>query len=62
MKLKELNSFEYLNRKELQFVVGGMLTVVESQCWKDSSSRDSKKNDTGADCSKKLDLGILVPY
>lgn len=52
MKLTKLDSFESLNSQELQYIVGGAFAAVESECWEDSTSRDSYKKDTGG-CSKK---------
>jgi len=53
MKLKELDSFESLNKQELQFIIGGNVSI-NSDCWEDSTSRDSYKKDTGG-CSHKKD-------
>jgi hypothetical protein len=53
MKLQKLDSFESLNSQELQYVVGGTYTM-DSACWEDSTSQDSKKYDKGG-CSKKHD-------
>lgn len=53
MKLKELDSFESLNSQELLFVIGGTI-AADSECWEDSTSRDSYKKDTGG-CSKRRD-------
>ncbi len=61
MKLQQLDSFESLNNQELQFVVGGALAAVESECWEDSTSKDSYKKDTGG-CSKRRDKPALAAY
>mgnify|MGYP006076806769 CR=1 FL=1 len=61
MKLQQLDSFESLNNQELQFVVGGALATVESECWEDSTSKDSYKKDTGG-CSKRRDKPALAAY
>ena len=55
MKLRSLDSFESLNNKQQQFIMGGiLLPISENACWEDSSSRDSYKRDTGG-CSKRAD-------
>jgi hypothetical protein len=59
MKLKTLDSFESLNSQELQFIVGGTLAYQESECWEDSTSRDSYKKDTGG-CSKRRDTDAFA--
>ncbi|WP_408045656.1 hypothetical protein [Tenacibaculum litopenaei] len=59
MKLTKLDSFESLNSQELQYIVGGAFAAVESECWEDSTSRDSYKKDTGG-CSKKRDKEALA--
>ncbi len=61
MKLKVLSSLEPLNSQELQFVVGGALATVESECWEDSTSKDSYKKDTGG-CSKRRDKPAIAAY
>lgn len=53
MKLTSLDSFESLNSQEIQCIIGGTV-AVSSECWSDSTSRDSYKKDTGG-CSKRRD-------
>lgn len=60
MKLKTLDSFESINNQELQFVVGGTL-AADSECWEDSTSKDSYKKDTGG-CSKRRDSAEIAAY
>jgi hypothetical protein len=54
MKLQKLDLFESLNSQELQYVVGGTY-AMNTKCWEDSESQDSKKDDKGGTCSKKND-------
>lgn len=45
MKLANLNTVEAINQESLTFINGGIASLEDSRRW-DSTSQDSKKNDT----------------
>ena len=61
MRLIQLDCLESLNNQEIKFIVGGTVTSLNSECWEDSTSRDSIRRDKGG-CSKRKDEPAFAAY
>lgn len=56
-----LKKLEKIEKRKLYFIIGGNMPSLDSVCWQDSTSFDSKKYDSGG-CSKKLDTTEFSTY